>query len=84
MVQCCIENIKEFFLIKPRDVFSYFVQKGNLSSSKARIEELIKLIKEKLRKEGYLFILRELAQFCFILEVNVSSQHALHMAGYRD
>ncbi len=43
MVQCCIENIKEFFLIKPRDVFSSFFQKGNLSSSKARIEELIKL-----------------------------------------
>ncbi len=83
MVQCCIENIKEFFLTKPRDLFSSFFQNGNLSSCKARIEELIKL-KEKLRKEGYLFILRELAQFCFILEVNVSSQHALHMAGYGD
>ncbi len=55
MVQCCIENIKEFFLIKPRDVFSSFFQNGNLSSCKARIEELIKL-KEKFRKEGYLFI----------------------------
>ncbi len=30
-------------------------------------------------KEGYLFILRELAQFCSF----ISSQHALHMAGRR-
>ncbi len=45
--------------------------------------ELIKL--KKLRKEGYLFNLRELAQFRgFILEVIVScQQHALHIAGWR-
>ncbi len=36
-----------------------------------------------MRKEDYLFILRELAKFSsFILEVMVSSQHALHMAGF--
>ncbi len=44
--------------------------KGNLSSFEALIEKLIKL--KQLGKEGYLFILRELAQFCsFILEVIV-------------
>ncbi len=59
--------------------FPHFL-KGNLSSFEAWIEELIKLKKNKERR---LFILRELAQFCsFILEVIVSSQHALHMAGY--
>ncbi len=80
MIQCCIENIEDFLLIKPRDVFSSFF-KGNLSSFEAWIEELIKL--KQLRKEGYIFILRELTQFCsFILEVIVSSQHALHVAGY--
>ncbi len=46
--------------------------------------ELRNLIKQKkIRKECYLFILRELAQFWgFILEVIVRSQHALHIGGY--
>ncbi len=46
MIQCGVENIDDYLLIKPRDVFFFF--KGNLSSFEAWIEEL--------RKEGYLFI----------------------------
>ncbi len=50
MVQCCIENIEDFLLINPINVFSSE---------------------------------RELAKFCsFILEVIISSQPALQMAGY--
>ncbi len=54
-----VENIEDFFTNKTkRCVFLFF--KGNLSSFEAWFEELIKLNK-KIRKEGYLFILREFA-----------------------
>ncbi len=64
MVQCCIENIKEFFLTKPRDVFSSFFQNGNLSSCKARIEELIKL-KEKLKERGLPIYFKRISSILF-------------------
>ncbi len=35
VVQCCIENIEDFLLIKPRDAFSSLFFKGNLSSFEA-------------------------------------------------
>ncbi len=44
VVQCCIENIEEFLLVK-RDVFLIFLLKGNLSSFEAWIEEPITLKK---------------------------------------
>ncbi len=59
-------------------MFSSFF-KGHLSSFEALIEELIKL--KQLRKEGFLFILRELAQFYFRGDCYLS-QHALRMSGY--